>query len=569
MKRWVSTRRSRLAMLGRHLPSERLVLLVSLVFGTLQSVALLPLPLLVQHAFDAALPAADRTRLFVVAAAILALQGLSEGCLLIARRSGSRAAKRIVAGLRRDLAGDVLSRPRAFFDRLETSTLHDRLVHDSERVDGMLSQTLLQIVPAAVLLAGLTLVLAFVDLWLFLVAVACLAPVLVAGRWAARRHLHVARAHHDRFAAFSQRILFRVRYADLVRSDALDDSETRVDERIVDSAAASGQEVVHWAGVFTALPRTLLVVAGVAVLVVGGSAVIAGRMSGGQLLAFYAALAVARASMHAISVSLPNVIEGWTALGRLDALARLEAPTPYTGTTRVDFAGHIVLEQVGFDYGSGRVFEGVTLSTAPGRIVALVGGNGAGKTTLLRLILGWYRPTSGRLLAEGVPYDVLDLHALRTSIGHVPQQPLVFAGTAAENLAFGLPVGPASAEFADLLARTGAAHLVDDLRDGLATRVGDDGSGLSGGQRQRLAIARALMREPRLLLLDEPTNHLSPEQTAAVLDRIVHHASAPAVLLVTHDIRAVKVADQVFTLEDGRLHATAGTLPPWSGSHAY
>lgn len=553
MRRSPLRRPTRLALLARHAPARRAAIALALLLGTVQSAALLPLPLLVQHAFDVALPAGDRTRLWWVAAGILLLHAVSEACLLAARRFGSRASKEIVASLRQALTGDVLGRPRAFFDRLEAATLHDRLVHDSERVDGLIHQTLLQIVPATLLLAGLTCVLALVDLWLFLLAIVCLAPVLGAGRWAARRHMDAARRYHGRFAEFSQRVLFRVRYADLVRSDALDSRETMVDGRVIGAVSRAGQTLIHWAGVFTALPRTLLVVAGVAVLIVGGSAVIAGRMSAGQLLAFYAALAVARASMHTISVALPNVIEGWAALGRLDSLARLEAPTPYTGTVRVDFGGRVSLERVGFDYGSGPVLDDVSLHTEPGRIVALVGANGSGKTTLLRLILGWYRPTSGRLLAEGRPFDELDIHALRARIGYVPQLPLVFAGSAAENLAFGLPVAPGSADFLALLQRTGAAGLVDDLRDGLETRVGDDGSGLSGGQRQRLAIARALLREPRLLLLDEPTNHLSPAQTAAVLDRIVRHESAPAVLLVTHDARAVKVADRVFSLEDGRL----------------
>jgi ATP-binding cassette subfamily B protein len=172
----------------------------------------------------------------------------------------------------------------------------------------------------------------------------------------------------------------------------------------------------------------------------------------------------------------------------------------------------------------------------------------------VNLVLGFFRPQRGLLLADGRPFDDLDLRSVRRHIGVVLQEPLLVDGTIAENLAY--PDLDLSGDELVAAARLATADdFVTRLPQGYDTRVGDGGLILSGGQRQRLAIARALVRAPRLLILDEPTNSLDERSLREVLDNLSSLPSAPAVLLISHDQRALAGADVVVHLHEGRVVA--------------
>jgi ABC-type bacteriocin/lantibiotic exporter with double-glycine peptidase domain len=197
----------------------------------------------------------------------------------------------------------------------------------------------------------------------------------------------------------------------------------------------------------------------------------------------------------------------------------------------------------------------------PGSVTALVGPNASGKSTILHLMQGFYRPRAGAVLADDVDLDELDLRHLRCQIGTVPQDPPIFLGTVLENITYGHPDVP----FEDVVraAELAAAHdTICSLPEGYATSVGEGGARLSGGQRQRIAIARALLRRPALLLLDEPTNHLDAEAVQALFARLLSLDPPPAILLVSHDPAAVRVADRVIALFHGEIVDRVATISP-------
>jgi ATP-binding cassette subfamily B protein len=178
-----------------------------------------------------------------------------------------------------------------------------------------------------------------------------------------------------------------------------------------------------------------------------------------------------------------------------------------------------------------------------------VGPNGTGKTSLVSLILGLYRPTGGRLSADGHPFDDLDLDDIRRSIGVVTQDPVMIPGTIWENLTYGRdsesPAGVVQA------AELATAHgFIQSLPLAYETPIGEEGVLLSGGQRQRLAIARALVRAPALLILDEPTNHLDADSVRALLSNLKHLPNRPAILIITHAPDVAAEADRLFVLDD-------------------
>jgi ATP-binding cassette subfamily B protein len=239
-------------------------------------------------------------------------------------------------------------------------------------------------------------------------------------------------------------------------------------------------------------------------------------------------------------------------LARLDMLLAAEEREPYGGRAPLAFRGKVEFERVSFSYGGPAVLHGIDLTVERGERVAVTGPNGAGKSTLAALLLGLYRPERGRVLADGVPFDELDLRALRRQIGVVMQDPLLFPGSIRENIAYGRPdLGDAAIRVA--AGRAAATAFIEALPEGYDTQVGDEGVRLSGGQRQRIALARALLSEPALLVLDEPTTHLDEAAIAALIESLEELPTAPTILLVTHDPDVAAHAERIVHLRDGGI----------------
>jgi ATP-binding cassette, subfamily B, bacterial len=224
-------------------------------------------------------------------------------------------------------------------------------------------------------------------------------------------------------------------------------------------------------------------------------------------------------------------------------------------------SGDIAFENVVFSYGGGRdVLNGVSFHVSPGEVAAFVGPSGAGKTTITQLVPRFYDPQSGRVLIDGHDVRNVTLTSLRDNIGIVTQETYLFHDTIANNLRYGKP----DATDAELRAVTRAANIADfiaGLPDGFETIVGERGHKLSGGERQRLAIARVLLKDPRILILDEATSSLDYENEAAIQDALEVVMQGRTSLVIAHRLSTVLRADVIFVVEDGRIvesgrHAT-------------
>jgi ABC-type multidrug transport system fused ATPase/permease subunit len=217
------------------------------------------------------------------------------------------------------------------------------------------------------------------------------------------------------------------------------------------------------------------------------------------------------------------------------------------------------------------VLSDVSFHLRPGETIGITGESGTGKTTMSMLLLGLYRPAAGQILFDGISIDELDVTDLRRQIGTMAQDPLILSESVVANIAFGLrdlsdsrernPVDTmervrAAAELA------GAHSFIDALPDGYDTVLGTRGINLSGGQRQRIALARALIKGPRLLILDEPTNHLGTSTVTRVLKAVSTWAVPPAILVISHDPELLMHLPQVLHLVDGRLEPGRATLVP-------
>jgi ATP-binding cassette subfamily B protein len=190
----------------------------------------------------------------------------------------------------------------------------------------------------------------------------------------------------------------------------------------------------------------------------------------------------------------------------------------------------------------------------PGETIALVGPSGAGKTTIIQLLLRFYDPASGRILLDGVPLDAMRRDAFRRSIALVPQDPVIFAQSARENIRFGRP--EATDAEVEAAARAAAAHdFISKLPEGYDSYVGERGVMLSGGQKQRIAIARAILRDAPVLLLDEATSALDAESERAVQHAVDRLRAGRTTIIVAHRLATVKKADRIVVMDQGRIVA--------------
>ena len=244
-----------------------------------------------------------------------------------------------------------------------------------------------------------------------------------------------------------------------------------------------------------------------------------------------------------------------------DFVLLLDTPAEVdTATGRFPRAiGELGFDDVSFSYPgqAEAALSHFSLDVHPGQTVALVGASGSGKTTLINLIARFFEPGSGRILLDGASLDSLPLAHPRQQLGWVGQQVVLFDDSIAANIAYGRPDVPA----ADIIAAARAAHameFIDKLPDGLATRVGANGSQLSGGQRQRIAIARAFLRDAPILLLDEATSALDNESERAVKDALVELRRNRTVIVIAHRLSTIRDADRIVVMERGRI-VEAGT----------
>jgi len=448
--------------------------------------------------------------------------------------------------------------PRSAYAAMGNSAIHSLIVYDTERVDAASIALVANALPSLCLGVGISAILCVLDWRLFLVTAAVF-PLMFGADFLLRGGLQRrTSAFHKAFERFSRGTLFVLDTMDLTRIQGAEGAERRrqaeaIDELRTRSHAVSWHNAAYWN-----FQWALIGVISVLVLIVGGLAVTRGTMTLGELVSFYAGLAILRTPIGAGLQTLPQMIEGGQALQRVLAFLGSPDRPPYQGNEHIEFRGHLELADVTFGYDGRPVLRHVSLDLRPGTAVGLVGPSGAGKSTLMMLILGFYRPQAGQVRADGVPLERLDIADFRRQVGALPQDPVVFPGTIWENLTY----GSEDVDAAEVMTAASAAMMDDFVGQsplGFNAMIGERGLLLSGGQRQRLALARALIRRPSLVILDEPTNHLDSAMVPQAVERIRAHCPRATILIISHDARVLGNLDAVHVLSEGVLAATDPT----------
>jgi ATP-binding cassette subfamily B protein len=280
-----------------------------------------------------------------------------------------------------------------------------------------------------------------------------------------------------------------------------------------------------------------------------------GQIQIGAVVMYQGFFATILMSVNQILNVYPQFAKGFESLYSVTELLASTRTEEYEGTRVPEqVRGAFRFENVKFHYHDAglHVLNGFELEVRPGECIALVGESGAGKSTVLNMLVGFYRPTSGRILMDGVPYDELNMRAFRQKLAVVPQSTILFSGTIRDNITYGL--SDVSEEKLQHVIEIANLHdVIAAMPDGLDTTIGEHGTKLSGGQRQRIAIARAMIRDPRIILLDEATSALDNVSEFMVQKAMKELIRGRTTFIVAHRLSTIRDADRIVVVNKGMV----------------
>ncbi len=535
------------------------MILAALAALTLTAGVSLSLPLAVRRVVDnfRITDAALLNQYFSAAMVMAALLALGTG---LRYALVTKLGERVVADIRKAVFDRIIGMSPAFFERIMTGEVLSRITTDTTLIQSVLgSSASVALRNLLIFLGGLVLMLftsAKLTVMVLLIVPAVIVPILVLGR----RLRAISKENQDWIAASSGNAGEALGAVQTVQSFTHETLSRRQFSDMTETAYQVSRRRIQTRAWLTVIVIFLVFSGVVGVLWIGANDVRFGDMSEGALVQFVIYSVMVAGSVAALSEIWSELQRAAGATERLVELLQAVDGVQDPAQPRslpAPVRGEIIFDDVSFTYPSRpgiSALDQVSLTIAPGETVAFVGPSGAGKTTIIQMIQRFYDPQSGQVKLDGVALSDLARDDFRRHIAMVPQDPVIFAATARENIRFGRP--DATDAEVEAAAKAAAAHdFIMALPEGYDAYVGERGVMLSGGQKQRIAIARAILRDAPVLLLDEATSALDAESERLVQAAFEDISRDRTTIVVAHRLATVKKADRIVVMDQGRIVA--------------
>jgi len=481
-----------------------------------------------------------------------------------------KASQNVAYDLRNEIQKKLTQLSFSFHDQSETGEMLSRAVQDVERIRFLTGRASLRIIDGVLMLIFTMVVMLIMDYRLALLILITMPLLVFQALRFGTRFRPLSLQVQKQLAVLTTTVEQNLRGARVVKAYAQEDAEigrfeTENNHWFNLSQRAASMQAVN-------IPLLFLIanLGNVAIVLYGGSRVISETLTIGVVIAFISYLGQLIEPIRRLGLIIPAVAIAGSAAERIfDILDTVSDVKDEPGAIPLrNIAGKVSFENVSFSYGSRRVLKDISFKVQPGQTVALLGSTGSGKSSIINLIPRFYDPSSGRILVDGQDIRQVTLQSLRSQIGIVLQESTLFTGTIRENIAF----GSENATEEDILeaARAAQAHeFILSTPQGYDTKVGERGVTLSGGQKQRLAIARALLMDPRILILDDATSSVDTETEHLIQQALSRLVQGRTTFVIAHRLSTVKNADLILVLDAGRISASGTHASLLETSHLY
>ena len=538
----------------------RLLMAAAIFALVLTAMISLALPLAVRRVIDnfGSADGAILDQYFLAAIAIAALLALGTG---LRYALVTRLGERVVADIRKAVFDRVIGMSPSFYENIMTGEVLSRITTDTTLILSVIGSSVsIALRNMLIFVGGLVLMMltsAKLTALVLLIVPAVIIPILVLGR----RLRVISRENQDWIAASSGSASEALTAVQTVQAFTHEKISRRQFSDVTEQSYDAAKRRIATRAAMTMIVIFLIFTGVLGVLWIGANDVRADVMSSGALIQFVIYAVMVAGAVAALSEIWGELQRAAGATERLiellqtvDSVQDQEVPLSLAKPVR----GRIQFENVTFSYPARpavKALNEVDLMIEPGETVAFVGPSGAGKTTIIQMILRFYDPQTGRILLDGHALSDLGRDAFREHIALVPQDPVIFATSARENIRFGRP--DATDAQIETAAKAAAAHeFIQSLPEGYDSPLGERGVMLSGGQKQRIAIARAILRDAPVLLLDEATSALDAESEVLVQAAVDSLSADRTTLIVAHRLATVKKADRIVVLDAGRIVAS-------------
>ncbi len=466
--------------------------------------------------------------------------------------------KRVITDLRKIIFNHLHTLSTSFFVKRRTGEIMSRMTNDVTTIEGVITDLPATLLQQSIRLIG-GIVIIIVMNWKLTFMILVLAPIMVLfAKTFGRKLKHLSREIQDKLATSTTIVEENISGIQLVKSFVRQKQEGQRFDDAVEDSFQSAKKRVRISAFFGPVIGFIAFVTALILLWYGGREVIAGTLSPGEMIAFILYAIIIAGPMGSFARLYTRIQEGLGASERIFEILDTEPEVKDApgALALPEIVGKVEVRDLRFHYREDQeVLKGLNFTVEPGEMVALVGPSGAGKTTLVNLLHRFYDPVSGEILVDGHNIRDVQMTSYWRQIGLVPQETLLFGGTIEENIRFAKEDATLD-EIHEAARVANADRFINECPDGYQTVVGEKGIRLSAGQRQRIAIARAILKNPRLLILDEATSSLDNESEKLIQEALERLMRGKTSFVIAHRLSTIHNADQILVLDQGRIVET-------------